>query len=618
MAECTTQSGPHVDGSAIDDPSPAHSAESMIPPLPATAGGGVDGGEPALVAGMSRRSFLGWIGAVGAVVGTASVTGSPKALAYEIDRRGISLTELEQASRFLAQATFGGNRALIEEVANRGIESWLDGQLAMNAQPLLAVVEDSFEAAPEEFEDAFLFFDWAWWESALQREDMVRQRVTFALSQIFVVSRREERLFEHSELIASYHDVLQRHAFGNFRDLLLDVALHPAMGIYLSHLHNRRSDPSRNRFPDENFAREVMQLFTIGLYKLRLDGTPRRDSSGELIPTYGNAEITEMAKIFTGLTYGEEDPGVPLEFGSDYGNFVLPMRMYEPEHEPGAKRLLDGFVVPAGQSGMQDIESAVDHLFQHPNVGPFFGRLLIQRLVTSNPSSAYVRRVALVFNDDGTGTRGNLAAVVRAILLDPEARQLQRLADPTFGKVREPIVRWVQLGRTFEIDSLTGRTRHFGALGAQDEGGELTPFSQYPYFSPSVFNFYSPTHSPAGTLADAGLVAPEMEIVHSYTTVATINRIQLAVFADYYLLDYEGDDFEPVALDLSLEAEIARDDGPEALVDHLDLLMTYGTLSASTRSTILEALRSLSGAPQVQAQAALYLLLISPDYVVQR
>ena len=563
---------------------------------------------------LNRRSFLKWTAAVGAAAGL-----SEAATQLRPTWAGVSLTQRQQASRLLAQCSFGGDTALIDAVESAGIEGWLDSQMALPLNLTLDEVQGLLAANPEA-EDIFVYFDWIWWQRAMTAPDVLRQRVAYSLSQIFVIGRTEDLLFDTPTIIAAFYDVLQRHAFGNFKDLLLDVALQPSMGIYLSHLWNAKSNPSLNRFPDENFAREVMQLFSIGLFKLNPDGSRQLDGSGEPIPTYSNAQITEMAKIFTGLTFASLD-GAPISFGGDLGdigdeNFWDPMVMWEPEHEPGPKTLLDGFVVPAGQTGMQDIEAAITHLFEHPNVGPFFGRLLIQRLVTSNPSPAYISRVSAAFADNGSGVRGDMKAVLEAILLDPEARDLSHLEDPHFGKVREPFVRWVQLGRAFHATSDSGQFRHFGGLpvDATDDSGEANVFEQYPFFSRSVFNFYSPDHQPAGPLAAADLVAPELQIIHSYTTVTAINLFHRAVWEDHYI----DDTWEEIAwLDLSTEVSVAET-GPNELIDHLDLLLTYGTLSSSTRQTILDSILPLAGDADEQVRMALFLIVICPEFGIQR
>lgn len=269
---------------------------------------------------------------------------------------------------------------------------------------------------------------WSWWQQVIDGPDPLRQRVALALSEIFVVSDNSDAVASNPVGAASYYDMLLGDAFGNYRDILLDVTLHPVMGAYLSHLRNDKSDPRSGRYPDENYAREIMQLLSIGLFQLKQDGTLLRDGRGKPIPTYDNDDITELAKIFTGLSFDGPD----RNFGSGAEAWTRPMRMYEEHHEPGPKRLIRGRHVPASQTGMQDISAAVDNLFRHPNVGPFIARRLIQRLVTSNPSPLYVQRAAAAFADDGHRVRGNMRAVISAILLDPEAR-----AWPTAGELAE-------------------------------------------------------------------------------------------------------------------------------------------------------------------------------------
>ncbi|MEM7588204.1 MAG: DUF1800 family protein [Acidobacteriota bacterium] len=552
---------------------------------------------------LDRRRFLAWAGAAGAAAGAAQLS-APKAHAG-----GTLLTPRQTASRFLAQCTFGGDLALIDQVMNAGFDNWLDAQMALPVVAFIPEMQQLIDSGAVADGDEYLYLDWIWWQRAMTAPDVLRTRVAFALSQIFVISRRLEMLLDTPKAPGAMQDVLLRGAFGNFRDLLRDVALNPAMGLYLSHLFNRRSDASLNRFPDENFAREVMQLFSIGLYELNPDGTRMLDSSNQPIPTYGNAQITEMAKIFTGLAMAPHE-GDPIIFG-DYGTtWDLPMVMYEPEHEPGPKTLLNGLIVPEGQTGMQDIEMAIDNLFQHPNVGPFIGTHLIKFLVTSNPSPAYVARVSAAFADNGSGVRGDMKAVIKAVLLDSEARDVSRIDDPQFGRVREPFVRWVHLGRAFHATSASGQFRHYGG----DDVDETGFLQQYPFFAPSVFNFFSPVHQPPGPLTTAGLVAPELEIIHAYTSIATMNRVGHAVVTGEYLRDNFMDLISP---DLATELSIVQA-SPSALIDHLDLLLTYGTLSAGAKQIVFDAILPLSSDPNAQVRLAIFLLLISPDFGVQR
>ncbi|MEL7187286.1 MAG: DUF1800 family protein, partial [Pseudomonadota bacterium] len=306
--------------------------------------------------------------------------------------------ELIEASKFASRATFGLSYDEIDALARQGRDAWLNQQFAEPVGEHTPLVMDlidrrnagEFSAFETDIEYLIQFRRFAWWHRAVTSSDVLRQRVAFALSEIFVVSDNVDTLIVFPHSLSGYYDVLLNNSFGNFRDLLRDVSLHPAMGIYLSHINNRKANLANNTFPDENYAREVMQLFSIGLFELNIDGSLQLDANNQPIPTYSNVEIREFAKIFTGLSYG----GPNAFFGNEEPNFVAQMQMFDAEHEPGEKRLLNGVVVPPGQSGSQDIEAAIDNLFNHPNVGPFIGKQLIQRLVTSNPSPAYIERVA--------------------------------------------------------------------------------------------------------------------------------------------------------------------------------------------------------------------------------
>lgn len=548
--------------------------------------------------------------------------------------------ELEAASRFLSRATLGVPYDEIVRTARVGPGRWLDEQFAEPPSyqlPLTRQLREIVGERGEELLPPIFYHRIAWWQQTMTGNDILRRRVATALSEIFVVSENVDLLAVNPEGVSSYYDMLLDNAFGNFRELLLDVTLHPAMGFYLSHLNNDRGDPSIGRFPDENYAREVMQLFSIGLFELNPDGTQKLDSQGRPIPTYTNREITELAKVFTGLGSG----GAFGRFGAlETIDLTVPMRMYDEHHEPGPKRLLNGFVVPAGQSGAKDVADAVDHLFAHPNVGPFIARLLIQRLATSNPSPAYIERVAAAFADNGRGVRGDMKAVIRAVLLDPEVRQ--KPSEPTFGHLQEPFVRYVKIARIFNATTPTGVFMNSGSFADFF-------LRQHVMASPSVFNFFSPDHQPPGVLAENGLVAPEMEITTTSTVLNMANLVDLISLAGAVMFNIvehqveecaEGEcDVEPkacedlppgdesdclprafyafdatrAALDLGIEEELAaRDVG--ALLDRLDLLLTYGTLSDGSREIIREMIDPYP--PFFRVRFALYLILISPDFVV--
>jgi uncharacterized protein (DUF1800 family) len=521
-----------------------------------------------------------------------------------------TVAELNDASRLAAQATFGMDFAGIESIARQGHEDWIDSQFNIPMSDHLSIVADIVrrrnEGEFDEFEEdiEYLIFArrLAWWHQTVTGQDALRQRVAFALSEIFVVSDSVDMLITHPNALSGYYDMLLSNAFGNFRGLLRDVSLHPAMGIYLSHINNRRSDPINNIFPDENYAREVMQLFSIGLFELNIDGSIQLDNNGDPIPTYSNDEIREFAKIFTGFSFG----GPGAYFGKVYQpNFSAPMEMFDHVHEPGSKTLLNGTVVPAGQTGMQDFEAAIDNLFNHPNVGPFIGRQLIQRLVTSNPSPAYVERVARAFNGDTTGVRGDMQAVLKAVLLDPEAMAAPgSLAD--FGKLREPVVRYASILRQFGAYS---EDNFIAVLGyfLQQVG------KQHPLSAPSVFNFFLPAHSPAGEIADAGLVAPEFQITTSNSIVGISNIIDFVILADYVSDSPQG--FEPVSLDYQEYIDLAPD--VDALLDQLDIVLTAGTLDSASRQAIENVISDLDDM-NMRARIAIYMFLLSSDYAVRQ
>jgi len=515
---------------------------------------------------------------------------------------------LNAASRFAATASFGQPYADLVSLAEQGHESWLDAQLAEPAslhQPLVESLiarrdAGEFDAVEEDIELLISFRRYAWWHRAMTAPDQLRQRVAFALSEIFVVSDNVDALIIDPLALSNYEDMLLTNAFGNFRDLLSAVTLHPAMGLYLSHVNNRRSDPIANIYPDENYAREVMQLFSIGLYELNPDGSRQLDASGNPIPTYSNVEIREFAKVFTGLSYG----GPVSFFGKRLPEFTSPMRMFDAFHEPGAKTLLRGAVIPAGQTGIQDIEAALDNLFEHPNVGPFISARLIQRLVTSNPSPGYIARISRVFDGTDSGVRGDMAAVIKAILLDPEAAATADAAQSR-GKLREPVLRYLALMRQLNATSSDGYYFNAGFFLQQ-------LVSQHPLSSPSVFNFFLPSHTPAGEIAAAGLVAPEFQITTTTTVVGMTNLVDFAVNGDF-VMDAQPP-FGEVTLDLSEFEALAAD--PVALMDRLDLLFTSGSLDPDTRAVIVDIIDDIQDLP-FRARTAIYLMLISPDYAIE-
>ncbi|WP_170064034.1 DUF1800 domain-containing protein [Jejuia pallidilutea] len=535
---------------------------------------------------------------------------------------------LLETSRFLAQATFGTNLDYIKNVSEMPFEDWIDNQFGIESTPLQQLTQDIFSEArqihisnggnAEDFDTPnWQYFMYAWWQSNINNEDLLRQRIALALSEILVVSR-DSNLSGYGLGLADYYDVLKDNAFGNFKDLLKDITLHPMMGVYLSHYNNPKSIPDRNIHPDENFAREIMQLFTIGLYELNQDGTYVIDGQGNRIPTYNNDDIKEFAKIFTGLgpaeveDFSNKTPKFGL--GHYHARKDVPMMMYDEWHEPGPKYLLNGYTVPSGQSGMQDVDAAINHLFNHQNTAPFISIRLIQQLVKSNPSPAYVSRVSAAFNNT-KGVRGDMKAVIKAILLDEEARSCSWAENPTSGKMIEPMMRYFNVVRQIDLDDNDGRFWNNGQHFYRDTG-------QAPLSAPSVFNFFLPEYVPNSAFANAKLVAPEFQIHNSATSINYLNQVDAWTNPRWYeVLRTWGLELEGTTLNFEALTYYAKDS--EVLVNQLDKLFTRGQLSNDTKQTIVKAVEGITrgwGDDVTQAdlrvKMALYLIMISPDYVI--
>lgn len=531
-----------------------------------------------------------------------------------------------EASRFLSQASLGADLQTIRHVADVGIEAWIDEQLSLPVYPMSAELQQVFAEViewyllnggdPEElsYRPSWVIFNYAWWENHIAAQDLLRQRVALALSEIMVISL-ESDLSGFGEGLADYYDVLLQHSFGNFENLMYDVSLHPCMGYYLSHLNNPREIPEENIHPDENYAREIMQLFSIGLYELNPDGTRKTDIDGNWIPTYDQSDIRELAKVFTGLGVSGVIPNEWVDqpyfgLGIWAADMTLPMKMYEEWHQPGPKTILHNHVIPSGQTGLQDIQQAVHQLFLHPNVGPFICKQLIQRLVTSNPTPQYVSRISGVFADNGNGVRGDMAAVVKAILMDPEARTCAAQLEPSFGRLREPFTRYTQFTKAIPVEQFYGRYWNVGY-------GFYESTNQMPLASRTVFNFFLPDFQPIGPIADQDLVGPEFQIHNSRTSVEYMNEVNDWAVWGYIMDDWEGEN-PHVTYNLDDLVPLARD--PEVLVNRLDMLFTFGTLSDRTRQIIKDAITPIISGDyrNDRTRLALYLLLISPDYAVMK
>ncbi len=522
------------------------------------------------------------------------------------------------ASRFLAQATFGPRMNDIDAVSQSGYEAWIDSQFAKPQSLHLPPVTAYLNTLPAESQRGQAAFQWSMWKNFATGDDALRQRVAFALSEIYVVSMNSNIAFNYPRGPANYLDGLGTHAFGNFRNLIEAVTYSPMMGLYLSHLRNQKESATTGSVPDENYAREVMQLLTIGLYELNQDGTQRLDALGKPIETYSNADVSALGKVFTGLSWAGPDTsnnrfnggGTPVDTDRE----IKPMQAYSQYHSTSQKQFL-GVNIPATTVADTngDIRIVLDRLFNHANTGPFIGKQLIQRLVSSNPSPAYVSRVAGVFNNNGSGLRGDMKTVIKAILLDPEARAAP-VSTSTRGKVREPIVRLVHWMRAFNARSTDGRF----LLGTTSD--PATQLAQSPMYAPSVFNFFRPGYIPPNSrIGAAGLTAPEMQITNETSMAGYLNYIRGVVNAGVGtrtngVLDIQAD----------YSAELALAANPDLLVDRVNLLLVGGNLTSATRNLIRDAVASVAiGTANPNADSrnrvnlAVFLTMATPEYLFQ-
>jgi uncharacterized protein (DUF1800 family) len=518
------------------------------------------------------------------------------------------------ASRFLHQASFGPNAASIAEVQRLGTKGWIAAQWAQPRSSVRALQEASWIARDRDPNNRYLDVHTGIWAAAIDGRDQLRQRVAWGLSQIFVVNvlNSDPPLSWAPMAVADWWDMLAAGADGNFRTLIENVARHPMMGLYLSHLGNQKEDPDTGRLPDQNFARELLQLFAIGLYRLNPDGSLQRNGQGQPIETYTGADIEGLAKVFSGWSFDAGPDADRFWSWNFYDEQMpasarwLPMRLYPEHHSSSEKRFL-GLTIPAGTGGEASLKAALDHIANHPNVGPFIGRQLIQRLVTSNPNPSYVARVAAAFANNGRGVRGDMRAVVEAVLLDPEARSRSLAAAATSGKLREPVLRVAAFYRA--IEARPGRHGWNFWWNWADDG-----LGQAPLSSPSVFNYYRPGFMPAGSaIAAKRLVAPEMQITNEVSTIGWAQQTR-------DMLRYPGN--YPAAEPLALAREVALAGNPDALVDHLDTLFTGRQMSARTRGLLREAIASVPmnepGAAYRRAQIGLAMALSSTDFLVQK
>lgn len=601
-----------------------------------------------------------------------------------------------KAARFLTQATFGPTPAAVADVRQRGFEAWIEEQRALPPTLHRPVTEERIAAAVvSDPRNAPVYRSYRierWWEVALTAPDQLRQRMAYALSHIFVVSDLVD-LDGETVSVAEYQDILVRNALGNYRDLLRDVTYSPAMGIFLTYLRNQKTDWTIDRngqlspsliSPDENYAREVMQLFSIGLIQRKRDFSPVTGGNGQPLPTYDQNTITQHARALTGLAYRCSGPATiggitlnrncnctgtncnfstnlffatpPRYAGTASNGMVnvtalvhpdryLPLVCYPRYADTGRsatasnnyavlppphdrKRLISGLEIPpsgpachTGTTGADQqacidycngqIQALLDALFNHPNTAPMMARQLIQRLTTSNPSPGYIERVAAVFENDGQGRRGNLGAVARAILLDPEART--ELPAAHFGKLREPVLVISALWRAIGVAR--------GSTGYYVQGGNERVITQRPLGAASVFNFFEPDYQQPGAIADAGLYSPEFQILDESTAISGSDALNTLVFAGYSMPNATTTNFTtPAGGHLPASAIDALPAGHAELIETLNQRLLYGRMTPGMRARLQTLLDGpMAGADRRRkALNLIHLILISPEFMVQR
>ena len=541
----------------------------------------------------------------------------------------------QDASRFLDQATFGATDADIHHLSLIGYQAWLSEQFAatqtlmtpgveqaliVNAQPACAAGDVTCNAALfMQNNQGQVYTENAFWQQSLTANDQLRQRVAYSLHEMLVISMTATGVQNMPRGAAHYYDTLGADAFGNFRQLLEDVTLNPMMGQWLAMQGNDKGNATTD--PDENYAREVMQLFTIGLYQLNDDGTQKLDGTGKPIPTYSNTDVMGLAKVFTGFSWNV--PGNTSDaawsdccmyVGPGHGEDLLPMQSYPIHHSTAEKDFL-GVTIPAGSTDPNgDLKIALDTLFNHPNLPAFFSKQMIQHLVTSNPSPAYVSRVATVFKDNGLGVRGDLKAVITAILMDPEARDTAGDAgNPQFGKVREALIRYTHWARAFTAQSRTGG---FWMGSTEDP---IWGLGQMTLRSPTVFNWFAPGYVPPGTsIEQAGMTAPELQMTNVSSVVGYLNYMQTTVGSD---ATNGFDVFSSYAAEMNLAAN------PGALLDRVNLLLMAGQMDSTLYSQILSAVSAIpiptgsqdaiNAALGARVRTAVFLTVASPSYCAQ-
>jgi uncharacterized protein (DUF1800 family) len=591
---------------------------------------------------MRARQALLWLVSLGSMVGAGAVHAAVHDHLYAngFDVPADAPATDADAARFLTQATFGPTTAEIARVRALGYSEWIDEQLAAPTtvgRPFVEQVIAARTAASQGVDQTQRYDRWFW--TATYGADQLRQRMAWALSQIFVVSDQSSAISQDVIPMAEYWDLLARDAFGSYRLLLGDVTFSPTMGKFLSHFHNQK--PSATSSPDENYAREVMQLFSVGLVQRDIDFTPLPGN----LPTYDQTVITHTAKVFTGFTYSDAPTGsgAPNYSGANfYGGAITNAGAYGrmacwgtelfPASGTGSsnmrhditgddgttateKTVLGGLTIPANQTCHQDIIDELDIIAGHANVAPFISRQLIQRFITSNPSPGYIQRVAQVFEDNGNAERGDLGAVIKAILLDPEARAVP--TDPVqsayYGKLREPLLRLIAIWRAW--DAQASPANAYGEIKMSYTTSFLNSFGQRSLSAPTVFNFYEPDYQQPGYFADNDLYSPELEITNESTAYSTTNVLYSFIQGGY--LGMANPPTDRPLLNLAPISSLTGD--PAAMVAEANRRMMYGSMSSSMQSLLTSMLQFMNTASDNEkAWSLVYVIAMSPEFTAQR
>jgi len=524
---------------------------------------------------------------------------------------------VSDAFRFLQQASFGATTATLARAKSIGVPAYLEEQFG---QPVsgypdaeynyLSLDESdscSFSAARQGAAYACALNQLTlfklrnqFFANAMAKPDQLRQRVAWSLSQYFVISAMKDPDMEAAYVQARYHQALFREAFGNFENLLLQVAMSPQMGHYLDMVDNAKANPAAGTEPNQNFARELLQLFSIGVNELKSDGTPILDAAGQPVPSYGQTEIKSFARVFTGWTYPPFD--APQARGPDDNRyFARPMVPVAADHDTGAKTLLKGATLPPGLGAETELRLAIHNVFMHPNAGPFFAKHLVRQLVTGNPSAAYIGRVAAAFNDNGSGVRGDMKAVLRAVLLDTEARGSAK-SDPGYGMLKEPVL------------YITSVLRE---LGAASDGAGLDraakAMGQDVFYSPTVFNYFPAEYRIPGT----SLVAPQFGIHNTNTVLHRMNFAYDMIYNGGYGPDGDVPNAIGTGIDLKPFASVAAD--PAKLVAMVGDVLFGGGMPLGIRAEITAAVNALpADDPDERARTAVFLAASSFQFQVSR